>query len=490
MIAELKPYPSLKRSGVPWLDRIPDHWQIQRLRHVAELRVSNVDKHIRDDEQPVRLCNYTDVYKHDRISERMPFMRASASADEIERFRLNAGDVLITKDSETWHDIGVPALVEDSADDLISGYHLALLRSHALKIIGPYLFRTFQAAAVAHQLHVEANGVTRYGLAQGAIKSVWIPLPPLTEQAAIVRFLDQVDGRVTRYLNAKQTLIKLLEEQKQAIVHDAVTHGLDPTARIRASGAVWLGDVPEHWQVHALSRTAISWCDGPFGSGLKSSHYVEEGVRVVRLQNIGHGEFRDSSAAFISPDHYATLGEHGVVAGDLLVAGLGDDRHPAGRACVAPASIAPAMVKADCFRFRLDSSRVVPEFVALQLTATAPAAAAVLSTGATRQRTNLSTTASRPIALPSPAEQASIVESVRRDAEPIERSIASAKRSIGLAREYRSRLVSDVVTGKVDVGSAAARLPDDDRDLSPLREIDGISNGPDDPDLVVDEVTA
>ena len=187
------------------------------------MRVSNIDKHTKDEEQPIRLCNYVDVYKNDRIRSGMAFMRATATTDEIERFRLRSGDVLITKDSEAWNDIGVPALVEDTQDDIVSGYHLALLRPFLERVDGGYLFRALQSTAVAYQFHVEANGVTRYGLSHSAIKSVWLPLPSLPEQAAIVRYLDHVDRRIQRYIRAKQKLITLLEEQKQALIHRAVT---------------------------------------------------------------------------------------------------------------------------------------------------------------------------------------------------------------------------------------------------------------------------
>ena len=251
----LCPYPSYKPSGVPWLGDVPSHWEVRRLRTVADMRVSNVDKHAKEDEFPVRLCNYVDVYKHDRITPAMPFMTATASRDEIERFRLARDDVLITKDSETWDDIGVPALVTEAADDLLSGYHLALLRSFK-EILGAYLARTLQSKEVAYQFHIRANGVTRYGLTHTSIKSVCIPLPPLPEQTAIVRYLDHVDRRIRRYVSTKRKLIALLEEEKQAVVSRAVIRGLDPNVRLKPSGVEWLGDVPEHWEVRRLRSLA------------------------------------------------------------------------------------------------------------------------------------------------------------------------------------------------------------------------------------------
>ena len=189
----LRPYPAYRESGVPWLGKVPAHWEVRRLRTVAEMRASNVDKLTNENECAVSLCNYTDVYNNDRIRAGMDFMKATATADEIERFRLRPGDVLITKDSEAWNDIGVPALVESTKDELISGYHLALLRPESKQICGAYLHYVLSCAGVADQFRVGAKGVTRFGLSQNAIKSVWLPLAPLPERAAIVRFLDHAN---------------------------------------------------------------------------------------------------------------------------------------------------------------------------------------------------------------------------------------------------------------------------------------------------------
>ena len=234
---EFSPYPDYKPSGVGWLGDVPAHWEVRRLRNVADMRVSNVDKHMKEDEISVRLCNYVDVYKNDYIDGRLDFMRATATNEEIERFRLEEGDVLITKDSETWDDIGVPALVTEAADDLISGYHLALLRPQSDKLAGAYLLRALQSKGLAYQFHIEAKGVTRYGLSHAGINSVWLPLPPLPEQAAIIRYLDHADRRIRRYIRAKERLIgevnraeretSLMSEYRARLIADVVTGKLD-----------------------------------------------------------------------------------------------------------------------------------------------------------------------------------------------------------------------------------------------------------------------
>jgi type I restriction enzyme S subunit len=150
----LIPYPQYKETNDLWINKVPSHWTLTRQKNIVKMLVSNVDKHTNEGEIPVRLCNYIDVYKNDRIAASLKFMQASAKPDEIEQFRLRPDDLLITKDSESWIDIGVPALVEYTADDLICGYHLAILRSKKEKISGGYLNRLHQCQNVKIQYHV------------------------------------------------------------------------------------------------------------------------------------------------------------------------------------------------------------------------------------------------------------------------------------------------------------------------------------------------
>ena len=222
----LDPAVHLKPSGVEWLGDVPEHWEVRRLRTIAEMRVSNVDKLRSEDEYPVRLANYVDVYKNDYITASMPFMYATASSSEIKKFKLELDDVLITKDSETWNDIGVPALVTESADDLLSGYHLALLRP-SKGTLGAYLANTLRSVGVAHQFHVRANGVTRYGLAHVGIQSVRLPLPPLPEQQAIVQHIDRETARINAVIVHARHQIELVEEYRTRLIADVVTGKLD-----------------------------------------------------------------------------------------------------------------------------------------------------------------------------------------------------------------------------------------------------------------------
>jgi type I restriction enzyme S subunit len=221
---------------------------------------------------------------------------------------------------------------------------------------------------------------------------------------------------------------------------------------MKDSGVAWLGEVPAHWEVTRLGRITISKCDGPFGSGLKSEHYTDQGVRVVRLQNIRMGYFDGADAAFIDEDYFRlSLPGHDVQEGDLLIAGLGDDRNSVGRCCVAPEGVEPAMVKADCFRFRLLTRRALPAFMAMQLTAGSQFDAGMMSSGSTRSRIPLSVMATRPVALPPLSEQQVLVDEIEARSRAFDILSAEASRAIFLLRERRAALISAAVTGKIDV---------------------------------------
>jgi type I restriction enzyme S subunit len=223
----LDPNAPLKPSGIPWLGDIPEHWDVRRLRNVADLRVSNVDKHTKEGEFPVRLCNYTDVYKNSVITADMPFMAATATRDEIEAFRLHVGDVIITKDSEDWQDIGVPALVAETADDLVCGYHLAILRPRPNVVTGRFLSYALQCRGVVAQLSLAANGVTRYGLSHGAIKAISLPTPPADEQEPIAEYIDEATASLNDAIDRAKREIDLIREYRTRLIADVVTGKVD-----------------------------------------------------------------------------------------------------------------------------------------------------------------------------------------------------------------------------------------------------------------------
>ncbi|MBB0027205.1 restriction endonuclease subunit S [Ralstonia pickettii] len=218
---------ALKPSGIEWLGEVPEHWEVAFIKHIADVRFSGVDKHSHDHETPVRLCNYTDVYKNDRITDDMDLMRATATAAEIARLTLKADDVILTKDSETPDDIGVPAWVPEDLPGVVCAYHLGLLRPVPDRVLGEFLFRAIGSARTAQQFHVLATGVTRFALGKHDVKNAVIALPPVAEQETICRWITDecqpLDGAIAR----AEDEIKLIREYRDRLIADVVTGQVD-----------------------------------------------------------------------------------------------------------------------------------------------------------------------------------------------------------------------------------------------------------------------
>ncbi|MGH9346966.1 MAG: hypothetical protein ACRD26_06820 [Vicinamibacterales bacterium] len=179
-------------------------------------------------------------------------MEATATEAEIAKFHFAVDDVVITKDSESWDDIGVPALVTETAGDLVCGYHLALLRPRKEEMHGAFLFRCLQAKPIRVQLELAANGVTRFGLPKSEIGVMTIPVPPISQQRAIADYLDRETARIDALIAAKERLLWLLAEKRRALITRAVTRGLDAAAPLRDSGIPWLGEIPVHWETKRM----------------------------------------------------------------------------------------------------------------------------------------------------------------------------------------------------------------------------------------------
>ena len=221
------PNAPLKPSGIDWLGEIPERWEVKRLRNVAKTRFSNVDKHSYPNELPVRLCNYTDVYRNKEIASDLPFMKATVTPSELLVFGLRVGDVIITKDSEDWLDIGVPAVVVSLSDDLVCGYHLAVLRPYANEINGAFLSNALQSVSAKAQLSLSAKGVTRYGLSQGSIKGLRLPVPPHEEQVQIARHIKTETRALEAAIFRAQGEINLIREYRSRLIADVVTGKVD-----------------------------------------------------------------------------------------------------------------------------------------------------------------------------------------------------------------------------------------------------------------------
>ena len=226
----LDPNVEMKPSGVEWIGEIPVHWEVKRLKYVAKILSSIVDKHIYPDEIQVRLCNYTDVYNNDYITIDTILEKGSCKESEFTRFVLQKDDVIITKDSETPDDIGVPTYVKDDLDNVVCGYHLTMIRPFACR--GEFIFRFIQSDLTRRYFEFNANGITRYGLRNSIVENLFVPIPTDSEQTQIANFLDHKTAKIDELRSNEQRSLELLKEYRHTLISEVVTGKLDVRSEV------------------------------------------------------------------------------------------------------------------------------------------------------------------------------------------------------------------------------------------------------------------
>ena len=430
-LRRFKRYPAYKDSGVEWLGEIPAHWEVKRLKTFAAVQLSNVDKKSVEGQEPVRLCNYTDVYYNEHITTNLQFMVATATREQVRRFALQSGDVLITKDSESWTDIAVPAVVSEDLPDVLCGYHLAHIRP-ADGVVGPFLSRVFSAVGPRDQFQLAANGITRFGLGGDAIRCGVFAMPPEPEQRAIAAFLDRETARIDALVAKKERLIELLQEKRTALITRAVTKGLDPAVPMKDSGVEWLGKIPAHWEVKRI-RDLMTLVNGfPFDS----EHFARgEGVPLVRIRDLYATE---TEVNYTGP----IVEEAWIETGDVIIGMDGDFNVARWRG---PRAL---------LNQRMCCLRAHPGTDTGFVTYLLPFPLKVINdlTYSTTVK-HLSSNDVRKIRFGSPpeSEQRAIAAFLDRETVRIDALVAKVREAIERLKEYRTALISAAVTGKIDV---------------------------------------
>ena len=476
MIVGLKPYPAMKDSGVPWLGEVPVHWEARQLGQFGMLLKGSGGT--KEDEVPAGIpcVRYGDLYtSHEYFILKARSFVSSAKAKEYTPIKF--GDVLFAASGETIEEIGKSA-VNLIPSQACCGGDVILFRPNR-EVDARYLGYGTDCTPSALQKATMGRGITVMHIYGDQLKRLSMALPPLLEQAAIVRYLDHADRRIQRYIRAKQELIKLQEEQKQALIHQAVTGQIDvrtgqPYPAYKPSGVEWLGDVPEHWEVAALRHRYVQCLGKMLDSKQMTGSYLLPYLRNTDVQwdriNIECLPLMD-----IPPAEYV---RYTVREGDLLVCEGGE----IGRCALWSRSLDACGFQKALHRLRpRNAQQDVPRFMYYTIRAAAKANA--FDDGHLSTIAHLTGDKLRAHRFPFPrrAEQADIVSFLDRATTDLDAATTSAQRETSLLREYRTRLIAEVVTGKLDVREAAARLPDEVEELEPCDETDALTEGEEEP---------
>lgn len=445
MIDGLKPYPAMKDSGVPWLGEVPEHWEVLPNRVVF----SEVKERNHPDADMLSVTITKGVIRQQVLLQDSS-KKDSSNQDKSAYKFVRPGDIAYNKMRAWQGAVGV----SDFEGIVSPAYVVQRPGEGASPRFLHYLLRT---PAFAKEAERWSYGITSdmWNLRPEHFKMIYLCLPPLPEQSAIVRFLDHADRRIRRYIHAKQKLIKLLEEQKQAIIHRAVTRGLDPNVRLKPSGVEWLGDVPEHWEVRKL-RQCVS-IKGGMTPSMEMRRYWDGDIPWVTPKDMKRSLLGDSQVRVTDQAIRETsLRLIPAPAVLMVVRGMILARRVPIASTTAPVTINQDM------KALLPQSGVSANFLAAFLS-TVQSAFVPLIDEAGHGTRRLPTERWRDlcVALPPEQDQADITRFFDSATDSLERAVACTARELSLLREYRTRLIADVVTGKLDVREAAARLPDE-----------------------------
>ncbi len=444
MIADLKPYPAYKPSGVPWLESIPVHWHTKRGKYVFH----TIDVRSKTGQEELLTVSAGDGVVPRRQKTVTMFM-----AESYVGYKLCWPGDLVINSLWAW----MQGLGFSRHYGIVSSAYGVYRPKEKYSTCWRYLDYLLRSKAYDWDLHVRSKGIwlSRLQLTDEAFLDIPVILPPPKEAERITRFLSHHDRLTRRYIRAKQKLIKLLKEQKQVIIHRAVTRGLDPNVRLKPSGVKWLGDVPAHWEVKRLHQITDPNRPVMYGIVLPGPN-VDDGVYIVKGGNCEPGRLRPERLSRTTFEIESRYTRSRLVADDIVFAIRGG----VGAAELVPPELAGANLTQDAARIAAGTG-VHPRWL-LQAVRAPIFREHVASqvVGATVRGINIRSLKRIEVVVPPLEEQEEIVQYIEDPTNSILTALERAQREINLLREYRTRLIADVVTGKVDVRELAAGLPE------------------------------
>ena len=446
----MKRYEKYKPSGVDWIDEVPEHWEVTKLRKLGTFSASGIDKKIVEGEPLVQIINYVDVYRNSTKELREgEYMIVSAPAEKIKEHQVCVGDMIFLPSSETYEDLGLSAVVMDQLDNTAFSYHVLRFTCSSGIDINYRKYITNNNFCLSYFSSC-GSGTIRKILSREIFKSCPVFLPPIDEQKTMAAFLDARCADIDKVVATQEKRIALLKEMKQSIITQAVTRGLNPDAKIKDSGVEWIGMVPEHWDVMPFKSKFKT----DKGLSITKADLVDEGVPVISYGQIhskqnDYVHTLDHLLRFIPEELIPTDSKAKLEIGDVVFADTSEDVEGSGNAFY----IEREGVYAGYHTVIAKSIERVDNRYFAYLFATPIWRSQVRSQvyGVKVYSITQQILKATSLIVPPPEEQKQIVEVLEEKCARIDRQIDNIQNEIELLREYKQSLITDVVTGKVKV---------------------------------------
>ncbi|MAD48032.1 MAG: hypothetical protein CMQ53_01620 [Gammaproteobacteria bacterium] len=420
-----------------------DNWEWKPLKFIFNYFLSSVDRKFKEEELNVHICHYPDVYKNEKISNKDNLNKGTCTEFELENFKLKKGDILITKDSEDPKDIGIPCLIENDIVDSVCGYHIGILRTNE-NIEREFYFRYIQSTDVKDYFFCESNGITRFGLGKSSVENLKIPILSIQEQKIISQYLDKKTKQIDSLIEKIDKKIKLLKEQKTALINQFITKGLDPNFETVNSENEWIHEIPNRWKKLKISYL-IDIRDGTHDT----PSYIDstDGFPLITQKDIDGDKINFLGNKYISSDDHLLISKRSKVSkGDIIMSMIGSIGFPTIVNTNKEFSIKNLAL------FKTSNSNENPEFIKFVLESEYIKMQLDLEKGGGVQKfVSLETLRNLKIIIPEINEQNEIIYFLNKQLDLIQKLIVKEIKKHKLLNEYRQSLISSVVTGKIQI---------------------------------------
>lgn len=417
----MKPYVAYKDSGIEWIGKIPAHWGIRKLKQLGIFTSSGIDKKIAEGEVIVKMINYTNIYgnKSCILNNNSEYMTVSCSEEKKRTHNIIKGDIVFTPSSETTEDIGLSALVNEDIQNTVYSYHVIRLR-FSEKVNHGYKKYLCNNHFVLNQFSKCAKGTTRQILGRNDFKNIQVLIPLESEQKIIADFLDKKIDIIDSIISKKEKMIELLKEERTAVINEAVTKGLNPDNEMKDSGIERIGKIPKEWKVNRLKMI----CTFIYGDSLTNEDRISGNIPVYGSNGIvGYHDKAITHKPCIIVGRKGSYGKINFSDTECFPIDTTyfiDDR--SAKCDLKWLNYALPLLELD--KFSNDTG--VP--------------------GLNREYVH-----NKRIPTPEQWLQKSIAAFLDRETAKIDTLIAKQERLIEALKEYRTALISEVVTGKIDV---------------------------------------
>jgi type I restriction enzyme S subunit len=437
MIEGLKPYAEYKESGLPWLGRCPKNWSVRRAKI---LFLERVQKGFPNE----------------------PLLAATQTKGVVKKEDYGTRTVTAQKDLHLLKlvEVGDYVISLRSFQGGIEVAHCRGIISPAYTVLKPritassgYYSHFFKAKPFIESLSLFVTGIREgQNIDYERLSRAELPMPSEAEQAAIVRFLDYANRKIDGFIRAKRKLIGLLNEQKQAIIHRAVTRGLNPDVPMKPSGIPWLGEIPGHWEVMRLGRIAQVF-NGTTPSRNKPSYWVDGIIPWLPSGKVNN-QIVTSASEFVTVQALRECSISLVPKGSVIIGLVGQGKTRGMSALLGIDACINQNLAAIIPKRCLDSHYLIAFLTAFYQEVRE------FGRGGNQEALNCGIVKNLRLSMPPLNEQLQLVSLISIETMGIDTAISRTEREIALMQEYRTRLTADLVTGKLDVREAAAKLPD------------------------------